>query len=151
MCDGSSKQSPDPKNSTTPQPRPLVLKFLDLSLLFEIGTFVLSRKIKRGSDVELKSIKLYKLFVTGFNHEQPGQEGGHGGGDRQLDVGGHWEHTEPDSVLLGLLVLCPPDWRVPLLLVWHCQVRHVCWTGIPHFIVPVQWIHHEQNASATER
>ena len=29
MCEGASKLSPDPKNSTAPGPRPLVLKFLD--------------------------------------------------------------------------------------------------------------------------
>ena len=39
MCEGASKQTPDPKNSTAPGSRPPVLKFLDTPLQCSIGRY----------------------------------------------------------------------------------------------------------------
>ena len=49
LCDGASKQTPDPKYSTTPGPRTPVQKFLDppLSLIQLLTSFVIVLSIKK--------------------------------------------------------------------------------------------------------
>ena len=52
VCEGASKQSPDPKNFTAPGPRPPVLKFLDPPL-----TIIVNRQV-------MKFLLLYDWYIA---------------------------------------------------------------------------------------
>ena len=56
MCEGAPNQTPDPKNSTAPGPRPSVLKFLDPPLSYRgcSPSFKFKRKWKKYYETRKK-------------------------------------------------------------------------------------------------